>query len=110
MTTENKSIWHNFMDYPNSDKNIVVLSKDGVYDYGKLGHNFKLSLCDNCYDWFTDIEKWAYIDDLISASKALDVAIDALKSIRDMDNELEDPKVAIKALQTISKIKKGNKL
>lgn len=109
MTTENKSIWHTPDASPSVFNNYSVLVLYEAGDTPEIMSSkdyFRLT-----YDRYVNL--WCYWDDFIkyvdATSKALDVAIDALKSIRDMGNELEDPKVAIKALQTISEIMKGGK-
>ena len=74
-----KSIWHTPDEIPEEDRVIVVKSKrTGEY---LVGSEFEFVL-----DNFT---KWAYFDDLLALEtelertrKALDVAVDALKTVR----------------------------
>lgn len=110
---KNIKIWHTPDEKPDERKDIFFYTKDSPYLHeGFLIGSYFYDDPDTDYEREfkpEEVKEWAYIKEVLSASKALDVAIDALKSIRDMGNELEDPKVAIKALQTISEIKKGNK-
>lgn len=123
---ENIKIWHSPQDKPDDNIDCTIVKRKSYITYYILNiyKNPRENSTEYPFEFVEDYDtdgilldfEWAYYDDwkkyidyLIATSKALDVAIDALKSIKDMGNELEDPKVAIKALQTISEIKKGNK-
>ena len=72
-----KDIWHTGKEIPDEDRYIVVKNYAGLYS---AGSEFEYNL--------DGVEKWAYFDDLLALEtdlgrtrKALDVAVDALKSI-----------------------------
>lgn len=72
-------IWHKKPEIPDEDRTVVVQNHSGLYT---VGSEFE-------YD-FDSIIKWAYFDDLLACDqeldrtrKALDVAVDALKEIKD---------------------------
>ena len=74
-----KDIWHTGKEIPDEDRYIVVKNYAGLYS---AGSEFE-------YD-IDHVEKWAYFDDLLALEtelertrKVLDVAVDALKEIKD---------------------------
>lgn len=119
MTTENKSIWHTPDENPNKDIKlgdtvpyIVFYAKDGVWLGFREPNSDRFYLADES-DYFTiqSITKWAYIDDLVPAREALDVAIDALQiiSANAIWDSVDTSEHAEKAIKSIRKIMKRNK-
>lgn len=103
---ENIKIWHTPDEKP-EDRPIIEHWKN------KLGRD--------CYNlWYVscaaqlgdDTVKWAYLEDLVATSKALDVAIKSLKEIGNnasYTNEAFGRKIADRALDKITEIMKGVK-
>ena len=54
-----------------SDADFTAIIKNGILTFGGYSNPIKLK----------NIKYWAYVDDLIATSKALDVAVDVLKEI-----------------------------
>ena len=94
---ENIKIWHTMKEKPKTG--LIVCNKNGAAIFVDEFFAWK-ELC-----W----KEWAYVSDLIATSKALDVAIEALKNIRDTANEIDDPQIATEAIKSISEIMKGGK-
>lgn len=104
MTTENKSIWHTPEEQPKDFADIVLInSKTGDFaSFFTPFHNISF-----------EYDQWAYVCDLVLASKALEVAIDTLKdAAKDTGNEKTLPGMDLykhvkhKAKQTLVEIDK----
>lgn len=74
---EKKTIWHKYnrLEYPGRKRTILWLdAKNNCF----VCQPDKEDWAVGCYDF---IKEWTYTKDLVSASKALDVAIDAMDKI-----------------------------
>lgn len=77
---EKKTIWYTPEEkLPEEDKTIIFCSKDGGWFMGMYNGIDFISYPDMASSWPYDpqyIKEWAYFDQTVSASKALDVARD----------------------------------
>lgn len=85
---ENK-IWHTPDERPQKADYIIVYIKGGSRPVGYFAGNYPMLIPCNTSETVNDqvicsgeIVKWAYISDLFATSKALDVAMGALKNIQ----------------------------
>ncbi len=107
MTQENK-IWHvyNIQDRPQSNREILVCND--FYNFKKVIARVQpIDWDNNFYAW---VHRWAYVEDLIASSKALEVAITALEQLRDVPDDDNDnwfnyccPRCVLQEIQEIMK-------